>query len=76
MLRIERMRMRLPEGFAHRVPALTRLVGDSLAELHLTENLTLDRLSIGPVRVSPNDTDQAIALRVAERIAATLRRGV
>lgn len=75
MLRIERMRMHLPEGFEHRASAIARLVGDSMAEIHLSENLTLDRLSISPVRISQNATDQEIAHSVAERIASTLGRG-
>jgi hypothetical protein len=72
MLRIERMRMQLPEGFEHRASVIARLVGDSMAEIHATENRTLDRLSISPVQVSPNATDQEIAHSVAERIALTL----
>ncbi len=72
MLHIERMRMQLPAGFEHRVSTIARLVGESMAEIHLSENRTLDKLSIGPVRVSPNATDQEIAQSVAERIALTL----
>jgi len=75
MLHIERMRMQLPAGFENRASAIARLVGDSMVEFHLTENRTLDRLSLSPVQVSPNATDQEIAHSVAERIATTLRRG-
>ncbi len=72
MLHIERMRMQLPAGFEHRASAIARLVGESMAEIHLSENRTLDRLSISPVQVLPNATDQEIAQSVAERIALTL----
>lgn len=75
MLHIERMRMQLPAGFEHRASAIARLVGESMAEIHPTENRTLDRLSISPVQVSPNATDQEIAQSVAERIASTLGGG-
>ncbi len=75
MLHIERMRMQLPEGFEHRASTIARLVGESMAEIHLFENRTLDRLSISPVQVSPNATDQEIAHGVAERIASTLGGG-
>ncbi len=75
MLRIERMRMQLPTGFEHRASTIARLVGESMAEIHPTENRTLDRLSISPVQVSPNATDQEIAHSVAERIASTLGGG-
>ena len=71
MLHIERMRMQLPAGFEHRASAIARLVGESMAEIHVSENRTLDRLSVSPVKVLPNATDQEIAHSVAERIAST-----
>jgi hypothetical protein len=76
MLRIERMRMQLPAGFEHRSSTIARLVGEAMGEFHATENRTLDRLSIGPVLVSPNATDQDIANSVAQRIASTLGRRI
>ena len=72
MLRIERMRMLLPKGFEHRASTIARLVGESIAELHPAKNLSLDRLSIGPVQIWPNATDQEIAHSIAERISAEL----
>lgn len=76
MLHIERMRMQLPTGFEHRASAIARLVGESMAQIHPSESRTLDRLSIGPIRVSPNATDQEIAHSVAERITSMLGRGI
>ena len=73
MLQIERMRMQLPAGFEHRASTIAHLVGDAMGEFHATENRTLDRLSIGPVPVSPNATDQDIANSIAQRIASTLK---
>lgn len=75
MLQIERMRMRLPAGFEHRASTIARLVGESMAEIQPSENRTLDRLSISPVQVSQNATDQEIACSVAKRIASALGRG-
>ena len=75
MLHIERMRMLLPAGFEHRASTIARLVGESMGEFHATENRTLDRLSIGPVQISPNATDHEIAHSVAERITSMLGRG-
>ena len=72
MLHIERMRMQLPSGFEHRASTIARLVGESMAEIHLSENRTLDRLSISSVQVSPNATDQEVAHSVADRISSTL----
>ena len=76
MLHIERMRMHLPAGFEHRASSISRLVGESMAEFHPSQNRTLDSLSIGPIQISPNATDQDIAHSVAERIALALRRGI
>lgn len=73
MFHIDRMQIQLPAGFEHRAATIARLVGESMAEIQLSENRTLDRLSIGPIRITPNATDQEIARNVAERIASTLR---
>jgi hypothetical protein len=76
MLRIERMRMRLPKGFEHRASGIARLVGDLMAEIQPSESRTLDRLSVSPVRVSPTATDEEIAHSIAERIVLTLGREI
>jgi len=76
MLRIDRMRMRLPKGFEHRASTIARLVGDSIAEIQPSENRTLERLTISPVQVSPNATDQEIANSIAERIALKLGKTI
>lgn len=73
MWHIERIRMHLPAGFEHRASSIGRLVGESMAGFHPQEERILDRLSIGPVRISPNATDQEIAQRIAENILSTLR---
>jgi hypothetical protein len=73
MLNIERMRIQLPAGFEHRAATIANLLGEAMAEIHPSESRTLDRLSIGPVQVSPNASNQEIAHSVAVRIASTLR---
>ena len=75
MLNIERMRIQLPAGFEHRASTIARLVAESLAEIHPSENRTLNRLSISLAQASPNATDQEVADNIAERIASTLGRG-
>ena len=60
MLHIDRMRMRLPKGFEHRASSIARLVGDSMADMRT--------LSIGPLQIGPNATDQDIANGIVERI--------
>ena len=72
MLHIKRMRMQLPIGFEHRASSIARLLGESIAEIHASENRTLHRLSVSPVQISPTATDQEIAHSVAERIASKL----
>ena len=74
MLIIERMQMQLPQGFEHRATTIARLVGESMGDIHLAENRTLDRLTIGPVGVASNATDREIATRITDRIASTLGR--
>ena len=75
MLHIEHMRMHLPAGFEHRASSIARLVGEAMGEFQPSENRTLDRLTISPVQVSPNATDQEIAHSVAVRIASSLGGG-
>ena len=76
MLHIEHMRMQLPAGFEHRAASIARLVGDAMGKYRATENQALDRLSIGPVQISPNATDQEIAHSIAERITVKLGGGL
>ena len=76
MLYIESMRMQLPAGFEHRASSIAHLVGESMGEFHATENRILDKLSIGPVQISANATDQEIANSVARRIISMLGREI
>ena len=73
MLKIERLRMQLPAGYEHRATSISQRVGESLAEVQFTANQSIENLSIGPVRVSPQATDQEIAHSVAQQIVSMLR---
>ncbi len=75
MLHIERMRLQLPAGYEHRASFIARLVGESLAEYRPSENRKLDSLTIGPVQVMPNASEQEIAHNIAQRITSVLGRG-
>lgn len=75
MIHIDRMRIQLPEDFKHRGSSIARMVGESLAEIHPSENHTLDKLSISPVRVSINATDRDIAHSIVNKIALTIGEG-
>ncbi len=74
MLRIDRMRMQLPAGFEHRASSIARKVGESLLGIQSHESRIIDRLSISPVKISINATDQEIAQSVTQQIALTLGR--
>ena len=74
MLYIERMRLQLPAGYEHRASFIARMVGESLVEFQPSENRKLDSLTIGPVQVMPNASDQEIAHNIAQRITSVLGR--
>ncbi len=74
MLHIERLRLQLPAGYEHRASFIARMVGESLAEYQPSENRKLDSLTIGPVQVMPNASDQQIAHNIAQRITLVLGR--
>lgn len=73
MLHIERMRMQLPAGFEHRASSIGRLVADEMAGFEPSEARTVNRLSIKPVQVSPNATDQEIARDIVRQVVSRLR---
>jgi len=74
MLHINRMRIQLPSGYEHRSSTITRLIGKSLENFQPTENRTFDHLSIGPLQVALDATDQEIASSVIERITSLIRK--
>jgi hypothetical protein len=73
MLNIERLRMQLPAGFEHRASTIAGLVAEAMTAFNPTDKLTMERLSIGPLRISQNTTDQEIAHVVVEQITSTIR---
>lgn len=74
MLLIERIHMQMPDGFGPRAPAIARLVGDYMADIHFSESAARERLTIGLVQVSPGATDEEIAQNIAEQIVSALGR--
>ena len=70
MIRIERLRMRLPPGYQHRATAIARLVADQLARRSVTRDLSLDAVSIAPQRVNPNTPDAEIARLIVDQIVS------
>jgi hypothetical protein len=73
-LRIARLRLRLPAGYAPRAGALARSVAEATARVGLTESRSLDTLSLGPIRVGAGASDADIADAVARRLSEGLKR--
>lgn len=68
MLTIERMKLRLPDGFQHRADRIARLVSEELAEISFETDITIERLEVPPIKVEPVNDDQQIARRIATAI--------
>ncbi len=73
MLRVEQLRLKLPAGFEHRAGGIARLVGEGLTTIPTKHSVTLDRLSVGPVRIGENFTDLQIAQHIVKSITTTIR---
>lgn len=76
MMSIERLRLQLPAGYAHRAANITRLLGKYLATGSAGERLQLDRLSIGAITIGPNATDGEIARNIASKVSEKTRGGL
>ena len=74
MLSIERMRVRLPQGYEHRAADIAREVGQLLAGVDSPSPRSTDSLSVPSVRVRPDGTNGEVARAIAEAISAGLRR--
>ena len=74
MLLIDRVLMRMPEGFGPRAPVIVRLVGEYLAAWNASASQVHENLTIGPVRISPDANDEEIARNIADQIATALER--
>ena len=73
MIRIDRIRMHLPAGFEHRATAIARLVGDELAKRSISQDATLDSISIAPQSLSVEMPDGEIAHGIAQQIVSSIR---
>ena len=70
MLHIERIRMQLPAGFEHRATSIARLVGYVLAQQHISQDVSLESVTITPQRLSLNTTDTEIAHLIVKQIVS------
>ena len=68
MIKIDRMSLRLPQGFESRANAIARQIGDGLNHRNLRRSVNIDRLHVPPVSVSPHEGDGAVARKVVDAI--------
>jgi hypothetical protein len=73
-LRIARLRLRLPAGYAARAETIARALAGAAARIPLSESRSLERLALGPIRIAPGATDAelvgAAARGLGERLGA------
>jgi len=73
MLSIQRLRMRLPQGFAHRAGSISRHLGDVLGEAGHVGEKDIAQLSLEAVNIHPHSSDRQIAESIARQIMASIR---
>lgn len=73
MIQIDRIRLQLPAGFEHRATLIARLVGDVLAKQHISQDVSLESISIIQQRLSLNMSDTEIAHSIVEKIISNNR---
>lgn len=75
MIYIEQLRMRLPAGFEHRAASIARQVGKLLATQSVSEDLSIDSVSISPQQIRANSADEEIAQMIAVQIIESYAGG-
>ncbi len=75
MIQIEHLRMRLPAGFEHRATRIAGLLGDMLAQQSVSNDISLETVSIAPLRISAVTDDAEIAQIIARQIISATRGG-
>jgi len=76
MIQIERIRMRLPAGFEHRAATIARRVCEMLARHSVSQDVSVDAVSIAPQRIHANTSDDEIAQMIAKQIITSYAGGV
>ncbi len=75
MIEIERLHLGLPATLARRADRISQLVGETLADTSAGQNLRIDALHIGPLRIDAQRTDRQIARQIARAIERQLPGG-
>ena len=71
-LRIARLRLRLPAGYAPRAESIARALAAAAAGIPLGESRRYERLTLRPLRVGANATDAEVAGAAARGLAERL----
>lgn len=72
-LRIARLRLRLPAGYAGRAPAIARALAEAAARIPLAESRAFDTLRSAPIRVAAGASDAEVAGAAARGLADSLK---
>ena len=70
MIRIERLRLRLPAAHQHRAVSIARKLGDMLAQEAVSADVALDAISLPPQHLTGQHSDEDIARHIARQIGA------
>ncbi len=72
MLKINRLRIRLPNEFQPRAKAIARLVGEHLGRQSVSQSANYDKLVIPELRIRRGESNG----QIAERIARGIHHGI
>ena len=72
---IQRMDIRLPQGFKHRADGIARRAATELSHMAIDRSVRLDRIDLPPLRINGGETDAIIALQIARAIHAYIGAG-
>jgi hypothetical protein len=70
MIHIDRIRMRLPAGLEHRATSIARLVGEQLAKRSVSQDVSLESVSVKPPQITSGMPDIEIATLIVQQLAA------
>jgi hypothetical protein len=71
-LRIARLRLRLPAGYAGRAEAIAHALAGAAARIPLGESRAFDALALDPIRVGASASDAEVAGAAARGLVARL----
>ncbi len=68
MIQIERLRLRLPAGFEHRAASIARTVGKVLAKQSVSQQLSIDAVTLTAQKIHANTSDEEIAQMIVRQL--------